>query len=299
MPRLSRPRPDVLSAVLARLVAVASLPLLAAGSVAAAELPAVAPAGLIQWGCVQMVITPCVCPGWPPRPCVHFSYWEPTLLVHTEAYTGLSRSATDARFHEARVWPFPLKEVDPLGCIFPCKSPNRTLSVFAMIPYFLSDIDPTWRRGDTTLPYPVGVWGLLSPRGGWGAGSDPVASAIAFYRSVDVAALPGAHAIIRPSFVPASLANNVNLGFPKLSQCMKPGFPPILWESGAGSATGNYLWVWYQHRTCCIDPAEICTSVALRDPQLTIACARIDESAPGASPPLRPDLRSIGLRPAG
>src|SRR2546425_9459128 len=130
-----------------------------------------------------MVITPCVCPGWPPRPCMHFSYWEPTLLVHTEAYTGLSRSATDSRFHEARVWPFPLKEVDPLGCIFPRKNPNKMLSVFGLIPYFISDIDPTWRRGDTTLPYPVGLWGLLSPRGGWGTGSDPVASAIAFYRA--------------------------------------------------------------------------------------------------------------------
>src|SRR5947199_393560 len=90
-----------------------------------------------------MVITPCVCPGYPPRPCAHFSYWEPTLLVHTEAYTGLSRSATDSRFHEARVWPFPLKEVDPLGCIFPCKSPNKMLSVFGLIPYFISDMRRT------------------------------------------------------------------------------------------------------------------------------------------------------------
>ena len=64
-----------------------------------------------------MTITPCVCPGWPPRPCAFFAYWEPTLLVHTEAFTGLSKPATDSRFHEARVWPFPLKDVDPLGCI--------------------------------------------------------------------------------------------------------------------------------------------------------------------------------------
>src|SRR5437762_2620934 len=164
-----------------------------------------------------MVITPCVCPGWPPRPCVHFSYWEPTLLVHTEAYTGLSRSATDARF----------------------------------------------------------------------------------YRAVDVATLPGAHTIIRPSFIPATLANNINLGFPKLSQCMKPGFPPILWEWGTGSATGNYLWVWYQRRTCCIDPEEVCTSVArYRDPLLTVACARIKESPPSASPAFRRDPVTVNLRRA-
>ena len=50
MQRLSSPRPDVLRAVLARLLVAVSLSLLATGDVAAAELPAVAPASLIQWG---------------------------------------------------------------------------------------------------------------------------------------------------------------------------------------------------------------------------------------------------------
>ena len=50
MQRLSSPRPDVLRAVLALLVAAASFSLLAVREVAAAELPAVAPATLIQWG---------------------------------------------------------------------------------------------------------------------------------------------------------------------------------------------------------------------------------------------------------
>jgi hypothetical protein len=50
MQRLSSPRPDVLRAVLALLVAAAALSLLAIGDAAAAELPAVAPESLIQWG---------------------------------------------------------------------------------------------------------------------------------------------------------------------------------------------------------------------------------------------------------
>jgi hypothetical protein len=50
MQRLSSPRPDVLRAVLALLVAAAALSLLAIGDAAAAELPVVAPASLIQWG---------------------------------------------------------------------------------------------------------------------------------------------------------------------------------------------------------------------------------------------------------
>ena len=127
-----------------------------------------------------------------------------------------------------------------------------------------------------------------------------MASAIAFYRAVDVAALPGAHRIIRPSFVPATLDNNISLGFPKLSQCMKPGFPPISWESGAGSATGNYLWVWYQRRTCCIDPEEVCTSVARdRDPLLTIACARINGRPLETRPAVPRNPVTVNLRRAG
>ncbi len=46
----SPPRPDVLRTVLALLVAAASFSWLVVGDVAAAELPAVAPAILIQWG---------------------------------------------------------------------------------------------------------------------------------------------------------------------------------------------------------------------------------------------------------
>ena len=50
MPCASSPRPDVLRAVRALLVAAASLSSLAVADVAAAELPTVAPASLIQWG---------------------------------------------------------------------------------------------------------------------------------------------------------------------------------------------------------------------------------------------------------
>lgn len=50
MPRSSPPGVDVLRAVFAWLVVAVSLSLLATAEVAAAELPAVAPAALIQWG---------------------------------------------------------------------------------------------------------------------------------------------------------------------------------------------------------------------------------------------------------
>ncbi len=50
MPCASPPRLDVLRAILALLVAAAGFSLLAIGNAAAAELPTVAPASLIQWG---------------------------------------------------------------------------------------------------------------------------------------------------------------------------------------------------------------------------------------------------------
>lgn len=50
MSRPSPSGPDVLRTVPALLVAIAGLSLLGIGDVAAAELPAVAPASLIQWG---------------------------------------------------------------------------------------------------------------------------------------------------------------------------------------------------------------------------------------------------------
>lgn len=250
--------------------------LLGTGRSTAASLASIAAPALIQWQCIEMVITPCVCPGYPPRPCLRYSYWEPVLLVNTEAYTGLSKEASDSRFHEARVWPFPLKEVDPVGCIFPCKSPNRAVSLLQMIPYFISDVDPLWRTGDIALPYPVGTWGPLSPRTGWVAGSEALASALAFYRAVDVAFFPSGHVITRPSFVPATLLNNINLGYPRLTQCLKPGMPPALWEFAQPAIDGNYLWVYYEPRTCCIDPVGICTSFTEHtDPLIRMACAEL------------------------
>ena len=86
----------------------------------------------------------------------------------------------------------------------------------------------------------------------------------------------------------------------KLSECMKPGYPPIFWESGAGSATGNYIWIWYQSRECCIDPEEVCTSAArLGNPLLRVACARINRQPSGMRPAFPRGPVTIDLRLAG
>jgi hypothetical protein len=196
---------------------------------------------------------------------VRVDYWEPTLLVNTETFHGLGPAVFGARFHEARVWPFPLLAVDPAGCLFPCRSQTRLFSAFTLTPYYLSDIDPLWRTGDLVpnpagLAQSLGTWGPLSPRSGWGSGgSDPATSALAFYRAVDIAANPGSHIVIAPSGVPATTGNKINLGYPKLTRCLRPGAPQVAWEQGAGSPTGHYLWVYWVRRQCCLDPAAICS----------------------------------------
>lgn len=202
------------------------------------------------------MITPCVCPGVPPKPCLRVSYWEPTLLVNTEARTGIGETAAGGRFHDARVWPFPLREL--LGLFsFPCS--EQTLSLSQLSPYYLSDTDPLWRLGDGVGPGPrIGVWGFLMPRSGWGAGgADPVTSGLSCYRAIDVANNPAAHVVQHPSGVAATVNNRINLGFPKLTRCLRPGAPPQGWEARAGSRTGHYLWVYWTRKSCCVDPEEL------------------------------------------
>ncbi|MFQ5945746.1 MAG: TraU family protein, partial [Anaerolineae bacterium] len=256
----------------------------------AGPLPSVNPASLVQWDCLDLRISLCVC-GSPPKPCLRVKYWEPTLLVNTEAFTGLNRTGTGSRFHEARVWPFPLKPL--LGVFsFPCSSGFlKSLSAFTMLPYYLSDTDPLWRTGDLqtmgglgalsnlsalmeALKHPrtlsgslkdaaqrlgpIGTWGTLYPRSGWGVGgSDPVTSALICYRAIDVAANASpAHVVLRPSGVPASTSDKINLGFPKVSRCLRPGTPHLTWEHGTGSPIGQYLWVYWTPKSCCVKPSR-------------------------------------------
>ena len=78
------------------------------------------------------------------------------------------------------------------------------------------------------------------------------------YRSVSVTGEPGAHVVLKQTPFTANLLDNINLGYPKLSHCMKAGFPVATWEQGAGSKTGHYYWVWWRLKKCCLDMWEIC-----------------------------------------
>jgi hypothetical protein len=253
-----------------------------------ASLPDVDPASLLQWECYQLVISVCVC-GWPPHPCVFVTYWEPTLLVNTSEFVGYAGQAL-ARFHEARVWPFPVGAVDPAGCLFPCRSGLAGLTQFMLLPYFLSDVDPMWRVGDHRGHEDLGAWGRLGPRAGWVHGtSSPVTSGMAFYRAVSVADDPGAHVVLRRSGVAASTGNNINLGYPRLSPCLTPGADPRRWEAGSTSVTGQYLWVYWTRKACCIEASQICSgggglSLAQAGPLGQVCRQASASAAPAAAP---------------
>ncbi len=69
---------------------------------------------------------------------------------------------------------------------------------------------------------------------------------------------PGGHVGLNQLPFGANLLDNINLGYPTLSHCMKPGFPVATWETGAGSPTGHYYWVWWRLTSCCLDMYEVC-----------------------------------------
>lgn len=240
----------------------------------AASLPAANPATLVQWGCYQLVVSGCVCPGWPPRPCVFLRYWQPALLINTQEYVGITAGAQD-RFHETRVWPFPIRAIDPAGCLFPCPDQQRSLSLEGLLPYYLSDIDPLWRSATWVPRTRVGAWGFLEPRVGWVAGSQALASALTAYRGADIATNSGFGRILfGTAGYRVSLTDNINLGYPKLSMCLKPGAPLPGWETGAGTRDGHFLWVYWKQKTCCIDPEQICAGgLAGLPPALAARCA--------------------------
>lgn len=269
------PHPEVPALALAALLAALVLPPAPAPrGAAAASLPGVHPASVVQWECYQLVVSGCVC-GWPPRPCLFLTYWQPHLLINTQEYAGIAPGAQH-RFHEARVWPFPLAAIDPAGCLFPCPDPLAGLSLDGMRPLYLSDADPAWRTSVSAGGGGrVGVWGPLRPRVGWAAGSQPVASGLTAYRAADIAVNDGTGHVVLGGLGGrrVSTDDNINLGFPRLSPCLKPGEPPQRWEGGQAGPLGQYVWVYWTRKACCLDPSELCRGRLAAVPAIAEACA--------------------------
>ena len=50
----------------------------------------------------------------------------------------------------------------------------------------------------------------------------------------------------------ATTSDKMNIVAPTLMGCIRPGTYPLGWESGRLSPTGQYAWVYWVKRTCCV-----------------------------------------------
>ncbi len=105
----------------------------------------------------------------------------------------------------------------------------------------------------------MGNWGPLFARTGWLVHpSEPVGSAAAAYRAAHVLShleLMAGRVVLWPATdFRASTSDLMNLAVPRLTPCFAPGTPPITWEHGTTSPLGQYVWVYWVKRSCCISP---------------------------------------------
>jgi hypothetical protein len=257
--------------------------------------------GLPNRQCVSFrVLGPCLC-GTPPVPaCLRLQYWEPAWLVETVKRPGHTQlgvlvqtlsqivtslglafelggggagnvpgaDQTNLHFNEAHVLPFPQFFPGPCDQCVPPDLPE-VLQV-----HYVSEVDPLWRFG-VSVPNPVallglgrlGVWAPLYPRVGFSiTGSEPVGSGIAAARALDIAhnptgtaPVPEVHPVLTPS---GGTSPCCQLARPVQTDCFPVGTNPTAWETGTVSPAGEYIWLFWRQRTCCVDPATPLCGIA-------------------------------------
>ena len=102
----------------------------------------------------------------------------------------------------------------------------------------------------------MGTWGNTYPRRGFVTNqSEVVGSAVASFRAVSIAAIGS----LTPHIVTHQLAWRTDLTsdkiqplYPNSGRCMSVGENPALWESGKTSTNGQYIWVYWKKKSCCI-----------------------------------------------
>lgn len=246
---------------------------------------------LPNMGCVTWKIEgACVC-GFPPHPCVTVSYWEPAWLLEVVKRPGTTRlevlkpvldavlqaagapvggggaanasgtGQTNRQYAEVHVYTYPQVLGGPCTACAP--------SAGAPVIHYASELDAaSWRPCKAVSPLalllkPVGVWGNTYPRcGSVIHGSAVVASGLQAYRGLDIAFQPvtpppnaDAHVITSPS---GGTSTCMQLAWPIPGGCMPAGLPPLLWEHGKGSVTGEFIWLVWKKRRCCIDTTPTC-----------------------------------------
>lgn len=240
-------------------------------------------------GCFEVrIVGACPC-AEPPYVCVEIEYWEPRLLIVTEqAQADKAHGQLGQQFGEVTAYPFPVGAlVELLGFDFLCTPDDlRSQTTLSAAASYSSRLDEVpWRTGGletalaeatapgatalsvgcaldslVSVPYLgglcMGVWGPLFARAGWLIhGSQPVGSGAVAYRAAHIISWPellwGRVAV--PAFdFRATTSDKMNIVAPTLMPCIRPGTSPLGWESGRLSSTGQYAWVYWVKRRCCV-----------------------------------------------
>jgi hypothetical protein len=193
-------------------------------------------------------------------------------LTVTSGSSSSSLTGSNMQFNEVHLYDFPLSSI--LDTALCSEVTNKTLGV-----RYLSEIDSkSWRTGDIekNLPQslaapiigsrcsvlPLGAegqcmktWGPLYPREGFViTPSEPVGSVIDAMRSISIASNSVPIHIVESklNFSPNLSIDKVQMVYPSKTSCFSIGQNPYLWEQGKRSKEGNYVWIFWHQRQCCV-----------------------------------------------
>jgi hypothetical protein len=198
--------------------------------------------------------------------------------VNKNEWAGASSQADTGslQMNEAHVFGFPLSDAFSMAIEAPCEGMP---DLGAAVSYLSEQDHDEWRmacseknnplakmaetRGPLCARYGhmlpglcVGTWGALHPRTGFVThASEVVASAMAAFRAVDVAALKPQmpRRVISPVlFWPSVRHDRMQLVSPVAGRCISIGENPRFWENGKRSRDGWYVWIFWRKKECCL-----------------------------------------------
>jgi len=148
----------------------------------------------------------------------------------------------------------------------------------------------------------IGNWGPLFARTGWLVHpSEPVGSAAAAYRAAHILSHPeflAGHVVPWPATdFRASTANLMQLALPRMTRCFRPGTPPSTWEHATGSPIGQYVWVYWVERSCCVEASKVAGLLAATPRGAPVAA--LGPSGPGSVEVLPAAAGACRADPAG